>query len=176
GSHDYKRLAPRTQHLAAQAMEVLRWRRRINDLQIIFSRQMKEALEARARMFGARSLKPVRQEQPQAAETLPFVFGAGDELIDDRLRNVPKIAVLRFPEHQPVRPIQAVSVFEAEHAGFGKRAVVNLNGRLFSGEVLQWHVFVTVLIIMQHGMTLAEGASFRILSAHAHAGAVARKA
>ena len=57
-----------------------------------------KTLQARAGMFGSLAFEAVRQKQHQAAEAFPFIFGAGDELIDDDLRHIPKIAELRLPD------------------------------------------------------------------------------
>ena len=79
-------------------MEVLRRSSGINNLQIVLDRQGQPALDAGAGMFRALAFIAMRQQQNQSAQPLPFGFGAGDKLIDDGLGNVPKIAVLRFPE------------------------------------------------------------------------------
>ena len=59
----------------------------------------------------------MRQEQHDAAEAVPLVFGADDELIDDHLGGVDEVAELRLPEDEAVGAIEAVAVFEAQHAG-----------------------------------------------------------
>ena len=63
---------------------------------------------------------------------LPFRFRRDDELIDDDLRAVRKIAELRFPEAKHVRIIERITVIEPEDRGFGEKAVVNANARLIS--------------------------------------------
>src|SRR5262245_62574160 len=45
---------------------------------------------------------------------------------------------------------------------------MNLHGRLVRIEMLQWHIAVTIVIIVQHGMTLTERATFCVLSCEAH--------
>ena len=80
-------------------------------------------------MLGSLAFKAVRQQQNEAAQPLPFVFSAGDKLIHDRLRNIPEVAELRFPEDETVRIIEAVAVLESEDCGFGERTVENLNRR-----------------------------------------------
>ena len=56
----------------------------------------------------------------------PLVFAGGDELVDDDLRAVGEVAELRFPEHERLGKVAAVAVLEAEHGGFGKRGVIDL--------------------------------------------------
>ena len=96
--HDHKRLAPGADSLPPQAMKILSGSRWINDLHIVFGAEMQKSFEARAGMFGALAFEAMRQKQHKAAEAFPFVFGAGDELIDDRLGGIPEIAELRFPQ------------------------------------------------------------------------------
>src|SRR6185436_18144748 len=99
-----------------------------------------------------------------AAKPLPFVLGAGNELIDDRLGCVPEIAVLRLPQNETVGIIEAVTIFEAKHAGLGQGAIINLHRRLIGGQVLKRGIGMAILEIVQHGMTLAERAAFGVLS------------
>ena len=76
------------------------WRRRqwkycagvvgTDDLNVVLRGQGQEAFEAGAGMFRALSFKTVRQQQDQPAEPVPFVFRAGDELINDDLGGVEK--------------------------------------------------------------------------------------
>ena len=106
--HD-ERLAPVAFHLAAEAVEVLGRRRGRDDLDIVFGRFEQEAFEAGARMLGAFAFEGVRQEQHDAAEAAPLVFGAGDELIDDHLGGVHEVAVLGFPERRGLRGSRASS-------------------------------------------------------------------
>ena len=112
-SHDDQRLAPGAQSLAPEAMKVLRGRRRINHLDVVLGCEMQETLESSAGMFRALPFVAVRQQQDQAAEPLPLVFGAGDELIHNRLGRIPEIAVLRLPQNEPVGIIEAIAVFES---------------------------------------------------------------
>src|SRR5437899_1073623 len=98
-------------------MEVLRWSRRIHHLDIVISGETKKALQPSAGMFRPAAFKPMRQEQHDSAEPPPFVFRAGDKLIHNHLRGVPKIAELRLPDDQPLRAIQAVAVLKTEHTG-----------------------------------------------------------
>ena len=73
--HDDERLAPRAQHLPAQRVEDLRRRGQVADLDVVLGAQLQEALEARARVLRALALEAVRQEQHEAAEAVPLVFG-----------------------------------------------------------------------------------------------------
>src|SRR5438105_7694652 len=156
-SHDHERLAPGPERLPPQAMKILCRSGRINDLEVVAGSQVKETFQSGAGVLWTLALVPVRQEQDQAAEPLPFVLGAGDELIDDRLRRIPKISVLSLPHDQAIRKIKTVAIFESKNAGFRKGAIENFNGRLLRGEVLEGRIGVPVLVIVEDPMTLAEG-------------------
>src|SRR5215510_1101282 len=104
-----------------------RW---IRDLDILLGAQGEKSFKASARMFRSLAFKAVRQEQHETAQLLPFILGAGDKLIDDRLRDIPEVTELRFPQNQPFRTIQTVTIFESEHASLRERAVDDFDGRL----------------------------------------------
>jgi hypothetical protein len=99
-------------------MEVLRRRRWLTDLKVVFGAQLQEPFDAGARVLGALAFVPVRQEQRQSGEPPPFIFGRRDALIDDHLRIVREIAELRLPQHQRFGVITAVAVLEADDGCF----------------------------------------------------------
>jgi hypothetical protein len=151
-----------------QQMIVLDRGRWVRHLDIIFRRHREEPLQTRARMFRALALEAMRQEQHETAETFPFVFGAGDELIDDDLRDVPEIAELRLPANQSRRRVEAIAVFESQDADFRQRRIINLHGTLVWIDMLQWDVTMAVLVIVENGMAMTEGAAADILTAQTH--------
>ncbi len=81
-------------------------------------------------MFRSLAFVAMRQQQHDAGWQIPFIFRRADELIDDHLRAVGKIAELRLPQHQRFRIIPAITVFKAQDAGFRKRGIVNFAARL----------------------------------------------
>jgi hypothetical protein len=81
------------------------------------------------------SAQAVRQQQHQAAQAVPLVLGRRDELVDDHLCGVHEVAELRFPADQRVGRVERVAPFEADDAGFGKRAVVDFQVRLVGAQV-----------------------------------------
>ena len=129
--HD-ERLPPVAYHLAAEAVEVLGRRRRRDDLHVVFGGEEQEPFEAGARVLGAFAFECVRQEQHDAAEAAPLVFGAADELIDDHLGGVDEVAVLGFPENEAFGVVERVAVLETHRAGFAERAVDDVDARLSS--------------------------------------------
>jgi hypothetical protein len=138
----------RPQHLAAEQMKVLRGGGRVDDLQVVFGSQGQKPFDAGATMLGACPLKAMRQEHRDSAEPAPFVFGAGDELIDDDLRHVPEIAKLGLPANERFGMIQAVAVLKAKHADFGQRAVDDFDAGLIVGDVLQRNVRFAVFDVV----------------------------
>ncbi len=82
---------------------------------------------------------------------------------------VDEVAELRLPQHQPVGPVEAVAVLEAEHAGLAERAVVDLDLRLVGRQVHERHVGVAVLHVVEQRVAVAEGAAAGVLPGHAHA-------
>ena len=67
-------------------------------------------------MFWALPFHTVWQKQNDTAQSTPFVFRADDELIDNHLRRVAEVAKLRFPHHERVGIVKAVSILKAQHA------------------------------------------------------------
>ena len=78
-------------------------------------------------MLRPLSFVAVRQQQHYSRILSPLGSIGRDELIDDRLRYVHEIAVLRFPQHQRVFRRCAVAVLESKYRGLGQRAVVDLD-------------------------------------------------
>src|SRR5262245_29152462 len=99
-------------------------------------------------MFSAHAFETVGQQQGDSTQPAPLVLRGSDKLVDDGFGHIPEIAELSFPGNQPIRTIQTVSVLETEHAGFRKRTVVDLDGRLIWSDVLKWIVGVSVFNVM----------------------------
>jgi hypothetical protein len=116
-------------HLAAQHVEELRGRGEVADLDVVLGAVRQEALEPRARVLGPLALVPVRQEQHEPGEALPLVLARRDELVDDDLRAVQEVAELGLPDDERLGVIEAVAELEAEDAGLGQRAVVDVDPR-----------------------------------------------
>src|SRR5580704_17592842 len=126
GRKDDQRLAPRAQGLPTQHVEILRRRRGLANLHIVFRRQLHETLKARARMLRPLPLITVREQKDQPAWQIPFVFRSAQKLVDDSLRAIRKISELRLPHNQRLRIVAAEAVFESHASRFGERGVVNL--------------------------------------------------
>ena len=122
---DDQRLAPLAQRLAAQQVEVLRGGRGLADLDVVAGGELQVALDAGAGVLGALAFVAVREQERDAAEQSPLVFGGGDELVDDDLRAVGEVAELRFPQDERFGVVAAVAVLEAQDAGLGEDRVVD---------------------------------------------------
>src|SRR5882724_2684032 len=152
-------------------MKILRRRRRLDDLNIVLRRQREKSFEPRAGMFRSHAFKSVRQQQHESRQPLPLGFRARKKLVNDDLRGVHKVAELRFPKHERFRAIKAVTVFKTERAGFAKQTVVNFDGCLLRREMLQRYEWMSVLLVMQNRVPLAERSPARVLSSKSDANA-----
>src|SRR6476660_9030256 len=115
-----QRLAPCAQRLPPQKVKVLRGVRGLGNLEIVHRCKLQEAFDARAGVLRSLAFVAVRQQEDQARKQVPLGFSGNNELIDDRLRDVSKVAELCLPENQRFRIVAAVAVFEAEDACFGE--------------------------------------------------------
>ena len=165
---DDQRLAPVAQGLPAQQVEILRRVRGLRDLHIVLGGELDKALDAGAGMLRPLAFVAVGQQQDQPGEQVPLGFAGADELVDDGLRDVDEVAELRLPQHQRLGIVAAVTVFEAQDAGFGERRVVNFAARLALRNVFQRDVFVFVFNVDEHGVALVKGAAAGVLAAQAN--------
>src|SRR5216684_109499 len=168
GREDDKRLAPHAAHLAAQQVEILRGGRGLANLHVVFRGELHEALHACAGMLRPLAFVAVRQKHHETRWKVPFIFASTDELVDDDLRAVGKIAELRFPQNERFGIVAAETVFETQAAGLGKRRVVNLAESLLFRKMREREVVVLRFRVNEHGVALAERAALRILPREAH--------
>ena len=156
------------QRLAAEDVEVLRRRRQVADLDIVLRTLLEKAFQPRARVLWPLPFVAVRQQQDQAAVTLPLGLAADQELIDDHLRPVDEVAELCFPEDQRAGRIPGIAEIKAEHRRFGQQAVVDAERCLLGPEGVQRVEGLAGAGIEEHRMALAERAAARILAAEAN--------
>src|SRR5215510_12148343 len=157
-------------------MKILGGSRRIGDLDVVLRGELEKTLQARAGMLRSHSLESVGQKQNDRTQPVPFVLCAGDELINDHLSGVDKITELGLPENQAIRTIEAVTVLKTQNSYLRKRAIINLYRRLFRSHMLEGNVQMSILVVVEHGMSLAEGATGAILPGETHAVTFASKA
>ncbi len=92
-----QRFLPVANRLPPQHVEELGRRAGHHDLHVFVVAQPQEPLEPRAGVFGTLALEAVRQQEHDAAEMPPLLFGTDDELIDDHLGRVGEVAELGLP-------------------------------------------------------------------------------
>src|SRR6267142_94454 len=137
-------------------MKVLRCGGWLRDLDIVVRGQLQIALNACAGVLRPLSLVSMRKQHYEAAQQSPFVLTRRDELVNHNLRAVCEIAELRLPERQDFGIVPTEAVFEAEHSGFGKHGVVDLEGRLILTKVVERQISLFILDIDQYGMPLVK--------------------
>ena len=175
GAHHYQRLAIGTQLLAAQHVIHLRRCGRVADLHVVFRAQLQITLETRRGMLGALAVVAMGQQHHEAAIASPLFLAGGDELIDDDLRAVGEIAELRFPDHQRIGLSAGVAEFIAEHRFFRERRVDDQESGLIGAQVLQRQTGLAGLLIVDHRVTMEEGATRAILPRDAHRATLAQQ-
>ena len=91
------------QHLPAQQVEVLRRRRRLRDKEVrraprqrvrVAVDELQKALEPRRGVLGPLAVISMRQEKHEGRGAAPLGLTASEEVVDDHLRVVGKIAKL----------------------------------------------------------------------------------
>ena len=112
--------------VASSAWRRSRWKYcaavvQFDDADVLLRAELQEPLEARARVLGTVALVAVRQEQGQPRRLAPLREGRRDELVDDDLRAVREVAVLRLPEDERLGRGRRVAVLEAEAGVLGER-------------------------------------------------------
>ena len=128
------------QRLAPQEVEVLRGRRAVGQPQVDVRRGVEEPLGPRRRVVRSLAFVAVRQEQDERRRLAPLRAAGRDELVDDHLRAVDEVAVLRLPQHEALRLLHVVAELEADACVLRQRAVANLEGRRGLRQRLQRHV------------------------------------
>src|SRR5579859_4203278 len=94
-------LPPAPQHLPAQNVKILRGRRRSDNLYVVVGGQFQKPLGSGAGVLWPLPFQAVREQQDEAAQSPPFLFGTDEELVDDDLRRIAEISILRLPQDQP---------------------------------------------------------------------------
>ena len=158
--------------LPPQQVEVLRRGRAVGDADVDVGRELQEAFRPRARVVRALAFVRVRQQQDERRTLPPLAARRHQELVDDDLRAVDEVAVLRLPDHQARRLLHVVAVLEAEDRILGERAVVDLEGRARLRQGLQRHVRTAGRHVVQHGVAVAERSALDVLAGEADAHAV----
>src|SRR5688572_11693059 len=91
------------ERLPSQQVKVLSGRRAVGHAHVGIRGDLQEPLDAGARMIRSLSFVAVGQEQHEGWGETPFRAARHDELIQDHLRAVDEVAILRFPHDKPFR-------------------------------------------------------------------------
>ena len=168
--HD-QRLAPPAQHLPAETWKYWAGVDGATTCRLSRAARLRNRSSRALECSGPDAFQAVRQEQHQPAQSPPAVGGAGDELVDDHLAGVGKVAELGLPGNQAFGLVETVAVLESEHARFAEGAVDDLDGRLIVREMRQGtDTRFPSTTSCKDGVPLAERAPLRILSAKAGRG------
>ena len=170
--HQRQRIGLQQQRLPPQQVEILRRRGAVGDAHVGVGRRIEEPLETRARMIRALAFVAVRQEQHQRRRHAPLRAARGQVFVEDDLRAVDEVAVLRFPQHQAIGLLQVVAELEADAGVFRQRAVANLERRLRLRQRLQRDVLFAGHRVVIHGVAMAEGAALDVFTGEANRHAV----
>src|SRR5690554_22024 len=108
--HHHQRLANIPMYLSTQGVEVVRRSGAVDDLNVVFRRQLQEPLEARRRVLWPLPLIAVWKQHHQSRHPQPLGLGGDYELVDDDLGTVHKIAELRFPDGKRTRLSQGIAI------------------------------------------------------------------
>src|ERR1700683_3967418 len=107
-------------------------------------------------MFGPLAFVPVRQQKDNPAGPLPFGFRTHDELVNDDLSAIYKIAELRFPKAKHVRIIERITIVKSQHSRLRQHAVVDTEPRLPLLEISEGSVTFAGYRIVQNAMALTK--------------------
>ena len=169
---DDQRLPEQANHLAAQQVEHLRRRGRLDHLHVVVRAQLQETLDTRRRVLRTLAFVAVRQEHRETRHAAPLHFARRDELVDHDLRAVHEVTELRFPRDERIRFSGRIAVLEAEHRFFRQHRVDHVELGLAFRDVLQRNVGAVVpalaVLVVQNGVTVRERAAARVLARQAH--------
>ncbi|EGE56100.1 hypothetical protein RHECNPAF_750063 [Rhizobium etli CNPAF512] len=162
--HQDQRLAEVALQLPAQDVEVVRRRRDVGDLHVVFRAKLQEAFQASRGVLRTLALIAVRQQADEARHAQPLAFARRDELVEDHLRAVGEIAELGFPKRQRIRAGERVTIFETEDGLFRKHRIDDFVTGLRRRQVGERDVAFFGLLIVENRVALRESAAFAILS------------
>ena len=171
--HDERqRVGVEQQRLTAQHVEVLGRGGAVDDAHVQIGGQLQEAFDARARVIRALAFVAVRQQQHERRSHAPLGAARHQVLVENRLRAIDEVAVLRLPQHESLRLLEVVAELEANHGQLRQRAVVDLEGRLRLGQHLQGRVAGAGDRVVQHRVTVAERAALHVFAGEANGDAL----
>ena len=113
-------------------------------------------------MLGPLPFVAVWQKHDQAVEQPPFGFTCGDELVNQNLGTIGKVAKLRFPNHQMVWSSASVAIFKTKNRLFREQGIDHQKVGLARNEMLQRNINPIIptftFLVMQDRMAMEERA------------------
>src|SRR5688572_3122822 len=149
--------------LPAQQVKVLRGRRAVHEPQVDSGGRLQNALGPGTRMLRTLSLVSVREQKHERRLKSPLGASRGHELIEDDVRAVDEVAVLRFPEDEMRRLLDVVAELEPDGPVFAERTVVDFERRPGLIEGLQRNEAAAIRRVVEHRMATAERTALDIL-------------
>lgn len=114
----------------------------------------------------------MRKQHNNTALPNPLGLSRSDELIDDDLCTIGKVAELRLPHDERIRVGQGISELESKHSVLTQRRVTHGVVGLVHRQLVQRYERIQVLrLIVQHVVSVRERASLDVLATEAHVGA-----
>lgn len=179
-------------HLAAEDVEEVGGGGHVDDLHVavlvlaleavlrgkdpgILIRELEVALEATGGVLGTLAVVAVGKGHDEAGALHPLDLAGGDELVDDALGVVGEVAELGLPHDEGVGGGEGVAVLEAEGAELAEGRVGDDELGLVAADVLERGVGVFVLLVVEDGVALGEGAALDVLAGNANVVALGDK-
>ena len=127
---------------------------------------LQEALEPRARMLGPLPFVAVRQQQHQRRRQAPLGSARGDELVEDDLRAVDEVAVLRFPQHQARPAPGCCSRTRSRWRAFSVSGLLWISNDALRacGNACSGTYSLAVHGVVKHRVAMAEGAALDVFA------------
>src|SRR6185437_14802285 len=127
-------------------------------------------------MFGSLSFIAVGKQEGDAVHALPFLFGGGDELVDDHLGAIAEIAELLFPDDEGIGVGEGVAIFETQDSVFAEQGVEDAEFAVLAGQAAEAVILFVGILVAEDGMPVREGPALYILAAHADVLAIQQQA
>ena len=179
-------------HLAAEDVEEVSGGGHVDDLHVavlvlaleavlrgkdpgILIRELEVALEATGGVLGTLAVVAVGKGHDEAGTLHPLDLAGGDELVDDALGVVGEVAELGLPHDEGVGGGEGVAVLEAKGAELAEGRVGDDELGLVAADVLERGVGVFVLLVVEDGVALGEGAALDVLAGNANVVALGDK-
>mmetsp|Transcript_838 Transcript_838/g.1138 ORF Transcript_838/g.1138 Transcript_838/m.1138 type:complete len:1008 (-) Transcript_838:79-3102(-) len=190
-THDNKRLTELAVDLTTKAVEVIGGSSAVDNLPVaglnlvtemttgepfslinvgedegVFVTHLEETLKTGTRVLRALTIIPVRQHAYKTTLTEPLGLTGAQELIKDNLGAVGEVTELGLPHDERVGVLHGVTKLITEDTELTEVGVGNgeLTLSLIRVDMVKRNILLTVILIVDNGMTVAEGTTLDILT------------